>query len=302
MDQKKLIEEIKSFDRAVSAMTANGHFRMAAIRNTNTVKTAQMQHELSHIPAYYLAKHLTSAQLMASFLKGEERIIIETETNGLIQKLYSEAIQVGEARGYVDYDEKLLTGKVGSEKDILGIGLLKVQKILYNKSEPFTGVVELQFSDIAADMAYYYHKSEQIPTAVIIDADFDDKGILTNSGGLILQAMPDAGKEEIDMMMKALEDSSKLMEYFRDNQTPDKIMKDIFPVDIKILKSIRLDFFCRCSKESFMQKLIALGQDELKDMQEKGNNELVCRYCNKKYTLDDNDFESLFVELNSMNN
>jgi molecular chaperone Hsp33 len=79
-------------------------------------------------------------------------------------------------------------------------------------------------------------------------------------------------------------------------------MKEIFPVDIKILKSIRLDFFCRCSKESFMQKLIALGQDELKDMQEKGNNELVCRYCNKKYTLDDNDFESLFVELNSMNN
>jgi molecular chaperone Hsp33 len=302
MDKKKIIEEIKKQDRAVTAMTQNGHFRIAAIRNTNTVQTAQQKHDLHHIPAFYLGKHLTVASLMASFLKGEERIIVETETNGLVKKLYSEALHAGEIRGYIDYDEKLISQDIHSEKDIIGDGLLKVQKILYNESEPFTGIVELRFRDIAADMANYYVKSEQISGVILIDSEIDENGMISNSGGLIVQQMPGAQIEEIEEMLFRLKNLKPLLNYFRENHTPDKIIKEIIPFEVEILKSIRLDFFCRCSKQSFMQKMIPLGSKEIKEMQQQNFNELVCRYCNEKYMLDDNDFRSLITEIVSKKN
>ena len=302
MDNEKLIEEIKKQDRAVSAMTKDGNFRIVAIRNTNTAQTAQLKHGLSHIPAYYLAKHLTAASLMASFLKGEERMIIESDTNGLISKLYSEAIQVGEIRAYIDYDDELLSIESVSDPKILGEGFLKVQKILYNESEPFTGIVELNYRDIATDLAHYYQKSEQIPTEVIIDVVVDDNGLIIHSGGLIVQQMPGASPNENEKMFNMLRNSRPLAEYFIDNQTPDKIIKNIIPNEVEILKSVRLDFFCRCSKEAFKQKLILLGSDEIRDMQSNGNNELVCRYCSEKYILEDSDFQAIIEEVNSKKN
>jgi molecular chaperone Hsp33 len=302
MDNEKLIEEIKKQDRAVTAITKDGNFRVAAIRNTHTCQNAQKRHELKSIPAIYMAKHLTAASLMAAFLKGEERIIIETESSGLIARIYSEALQVGEIRGYIESDDKKISEMPINNSDILGDGFLKVQKILYNRSEPFTGIVELVNKDIAADLAHYYNKSEQIPTEVLIDAIIDESGHIAHSGGLIIQQMPGANDSETKELFNTIKNAKPLTEYFRENETPDKIIKDIIPLEIDILKSVRLDFFCRCSKESFKQKLILLPSNEIHEMQASGHNELVCRYCNERYLLDDTDFNAIIQEIESKKN
>jgi len=302
MDNAKLIEEIKKQDRTVTAITKDGNFRIAAIRNTHTCQNAQNRHNILPIPALFLAKHLTAASLMAAFLKGEERIIIETETNGLISKIYSEALQVGEVRGYIDSDDEKLSIVPLNSPDILGDGFLKVLKILYNRSEPFTGIVELIHRDIAADLSYYYNKSEQIPTEVLIDTELDEKGNIVHSGGLIIQQMPGASDRDTKELFDKIRNSITLKEYFHGNETPDKIIKDIMPLEVDILKSVRLDFFCRCSKESFKQKLILLPSNEIREMQKSGHNELVCRYCNEKYLLDETDFNAIIQEIDSKKN
>lgn len=64
-------------DRVTRAMTVDGLFRAAVIHNPNTVRTAQEKHNLDAVSSIVLARALTGASLMASFLNGEERVVVQ---------------------------------------------------------------------------------------------------------------------------------------------------------------------------------------------------------------------------------
>ena len=82
--------------------------------------------------------------------------------------------------------------------DFLGLGLIKVSKVLYNKPEPTQGIIELVKGDISTDIAFYFTQSEQIPTSLILDVALDEKGNITNSGGIMIQALPGATEEDLE--------------------------------------------------------------------------------------------------------
>jgi molecular chaperone Hsp33 len=297
-----MVKEIKLADRVVSALSENGHFRISCVKNSRTTRTAQEKHEQPIQTAYYLAKAMSATSLMAAFFKGEERVSIEINGNGIISRLFAEAMSLGEVRGYVDIDAEKYQHQANDASDYLGIGLLRVSRVLYDKPEPIVGVVELQHGDISSDLAYYYQSSEQVPTAVLLDCDFDENGIIRDSAGLMVQAMPGATEEEIAELVSELQKVESLTKYLRDELTPDKIIKEIVPFDVTILKSNRVDFFCRCSKDRFINKMHTLDIEEIKDMQKTGQDELVCRYCNTKYKMDNSDFETLISEIQAQKN
>jgi molecular chaperone Hsp33 len=299
---QKIIEQIKLRDRVVRVLSDDGKFRAACIKNTNSAKTAQKRHNLPYPAAFLLSRALAAASMMSSFLKGEERITLEFEGNGLISYVYAEALQVGEQRGFVNFQPGLEKFEFKNIEDILGIGILKVVRILYDQKEPVTSVIHLKKSDIATDLAYYYAQSEQIPTAVILDVDFDDDGIVKQSGGILLQAMPGATKKEIKEVYDSLTTIKSLVEYYEIGLTPDKVLKKVLPFDFKLIGSTQVDFFCRCSKENFIEKLLTLEPKEIEEMQKSGQNELVCRYCNQKYYLNNNDFSKLLEETKAKKN
>ena len=301
-DSEKLIKEFKNRDRVIKVLSKDGKFRITAIKNTNTALTAQKKHNLPYPAAFLLARALSAASLMASFLKGEERVTIEIEGKGLVNYIYAEALQLGEVRGFTEYSPEILTKNISDFSELLSIGILRVVRILYNEKEPITSVIPLQKGDIQTDLAYYYKQSEQIPTAVILDADFDDKGLIKQSGGMFVQAMPGATDKEIEDIHNHLKNIPPFTDYLDKELTPNKILKDILPFDFDLLASTPVDFYCRCSKESFMSKLITLDTKEIEQMQKEGNNELVCRYCNAKYYLDENDFKKLIEETKAKKN
>lgn len=302
MNKKDILDQIKLRDRITTLIDENKYFRVSAIKNTLAVQLAQKKHELPLTPAFFLARMLTASSLAASFLKGEERIILETDSNGSIGKIYAEAMQNGECRGFVRFDDNIENFSHGNLGEVLGIGILKVSKILYNESAPVEGIVELVRSDIETDLAYYYTQSEQVPTAVKLDVSFDDKGRIKHSGGIIVQAMPGAPQEEIEKIHDTLRDMGAFSDYLKKGMTPDKIVNEVLPFEFEILKSKQLDFFCRCSKESYLKKLITFGAKELKSMKQQGHNELVCQYCNSKYHIEEEDFDELLKEIEIKNN
>jgi len=301
-DSKKLIKKFKHRDRVIKVLSKDGKFRVTAIKNSNTALTAQKRHNLPYPAAFLLARALSAASMMASFLKGEERVTIEIEGKGLVNYIYAEALQVGEVRGFTEFSKELSTKTISDFSELLSIGLLRVVRILYNEKEPITSVIPLQKGDIQTDLAYYYSQSEQIPTAIILDADFDDNGLIKQSGGIFLQAMPGTSEKEIKDIYKLLKNIPPLTEYLDKESTPNHILKDILPFDYDLIASTPVDFYCRCSKDSFMSKLVTLKTSEIEQMQKEGNNELVCRYCNAKYYLNDNDFKKLIEETKARRN
>lgn len=288
-------------DRAVSCLSQTGTIRAAAIINTNTARTAQEKHNLSPLPAYLLARQLASASMLAIFLKGEERIVLEAEGDGIIKKVYSEAIQVGEVRGYVLHDDDLELGKLSDLSEALGNGLYKVKRMLYDKPEPIVGVVELFKGNIAEDLAYYFTQSEQVPTAVILDTGLDAEEKIAYSAGLIIQAMPGATQKELENIEDYL---SKLdfREIAAQAENAEDLLKNCLPFEFSILKNDRIDFFCRCSKEKFMDKLITLKLSEVQEMKAANENELICHYCNSHYYLEEKDFDSMIARMTAKMN
>ena len=295
-------KQYKLRDRVVRAISDDGFFRIAVVKNTKSAITAQEKHNLSSIPSIFLSRQLAASTLMASFLKGQERIVLEVESDGKIQKIYSEALQLGEIRGFIDYDSDIESFNAESIYDYLAGGALRVIKILYNTSEPFIGVVPLVKGDLATDLAYYYRQSEQIPTAVVLDASVDNNGKIKQSGGILLQALPGAKTEDIEIIYKQISQIGLLADLFENEEMPEDIVKKIFHLEYKILNDTPIDFFCRCSKDNFKQKLLTLGLSEIRDMKQKNENELVCRYCNNKYFLDESDFNWIIETIQATKN
>jgi len=256
MNKEELTSLYKLRDRSVRVLSKDGHFRAVCIKNSTSARTAQVNHHLSHYQAGLLGRALSSASLLSSFLKGEERIIIELEGNGPISKVFAEALQIGEVRGYVNYDKNYNYDTIESISDLIGTGVLKVSKVLYNKREPIMGIVPLIKGDVSSDITEYFSSSEQIPSIVILDVDFDETGIISQSGGLIVQAMPGFTTESLKIIYNKLMNISKLTKYFEDALTPLEVMKQVLPFNFDLISSSQVDFFCRCSKEAFLDKSI----------------------------------------------
>ncbi|MCX7908004.1 MAG: Hsp33 family molecular chaperone HslO [Ignavibacteria bacterium] len=295
-------EKHQEKDRVISVMSNDGHFRVSAIKNTNSALEAQLRHNLPEIPALLLARALSAASLLAVFLTGEERVIIDVVGEGLVSKVTAEAIQVGEVRGYCEYSKKVANLPKFDFANVLGSGIFRVMRILYNEPEPIIGIVKLVRGDITSDLNYYFAKSEQLFSIALLDADTDVNGKIVNSCGLIVQAMPGALEKEKDEIENVLMKIDRLTNLISPKVELFDVLKNILPWDITLLKNDRVDFFCRCSKEGFLEKLLTLDYLDVKEMKELGQNELVCQYCNSKYYLNDEDFNFLLTTIKARTN
>lgn len=302
METEELKKKFLKRDRIINVVSKNGSFRAVAIKNTTTVQTAQKFHNLDSASAYFLAKTMTAATMISAFLKGEERVIVDITSDGLISEIYAEALQVGECRGFVKLADKDTNSEINNIRDILGKGKLTVSRILYNHLEPIVSVVPLLNGDVSTDIEHYFLQSEQINSAVIIDVEFDDNENIITSGGILVQAMPGALQEEIDTVVSSITEIDKFCEEIEHHDSLEELLKYHLPFEFDVVKTKQVDFFCRCSMESFKSKLLLIGSHEIEDMRKDGHNELVCQYCNKKYYLTDKDFDEILGQLKAKNN
>jgi redox-regulated HSP33 family molecular chaperone len=289
-------KNLQTRDRTVRVISKDGNFRVACVKNSNAARTAQVKHDLYYFPAVFLAKTLSGASLLASFLKGEERVILEIDAQGPITKIFAEAMQLGEIRGYINMNKSAQLSKFDDMNFAIIDGLLKVTKIMYNRKDPVVGIIPVTIGNIDSDLANYFLQSEQIPAAVILDVDFDDKGLIEHSGGLIVQAMPGHTESQLLELHSSLSKINGLTQFYKNDENPLNVLKHILPFEFDLISSTQVDFFCRCSKSGFMQKLMTLGLNEIIDMKSHNDNELVCQYCNNHFYLEEVDFDKMIEE------
>ncbi len=280
--QKK---DLMNRDRLLRAITQNGHYRISIVKTTEIVRTAREKHGLSLLSSVLLGRALTGALLLASGLKGEERIQLRMEGNGPLGSVMAEATSHGEVRGYVsnplaelDFDDRRSLG------DGIGVGVLTVSKSLYNRSRPVTGTVALVRGNVNEDLAHYLLQSEQVPSAVSLDVAIDEKGGIAEAGGVLVQAMPGATQKETVHLEENVRTMPMLGSQFADGYLDEVLNTVTGGMEVKQLDRYPVDFFCRCSRERFKRSLALLHPDELLAM--KGDTEeLICHYCSKKYVF-----------------
>lgn len=291
-------KDLKQKDRLIKGITADGHIKISVVKTTEVVKAAKKRHNLSLLNTVLLGRALTGTMLMASELKGEERVQLRFEGDGPVGLIVAEASRVGEIRGYVQRPEAELDY---SHEDVqigdgLGLGLLTFTKTLYNEAEPRRSTIELVSGNIVDDIAYYMVQSEQVPSAVMLDVGMDSEGEVTEAGGILIQRMPGAPEGRIEELQEKLLSFESIDMLFKKGLYIDDIMKKAMePMEVKELDRQLVDFFCRCTRERFIDALAMLNYNDLKEISDEGQ-ELVCHFCNEHYYVSREEIEDILIQ------
>lgn len=282
-----LKKEFQFKDRLVKGIHVDGAFKISVVKTTDVVQTAKDNHSLSLLNTVLLGKALTSAMLLASELKGEERIKLRFDGNGPVGMIAAEANRVGEVRGYVQNPQAELDYSQPDTdiSDGLGIGLLTVSKTLYNEAEPKTSTIQLVNSDINSDIAHFMAQSEQVLSGILLDVSLNDDGSVKQAGGVLIQRLPDAEDDVMATLQNTLKELPPVADLLDEGHYIDDIMKSASaPYNVKELDRQPVDFFCRCSPKRFKNALSMLSYEDLKDM-EGESQEVVCHYCGNSLTI-----------------
>jgi molecular chaperone Hsp33 len=289
-------EEFKFKDRLIKGIETGGRFKISVVKTTDVVQTAKVNHGLSMLNTVLLGRTLTAAMLLASELKGEERIKIRLEGSGPAGSITAEANRAGEIRGYVQNPEVELDYSDNKTQigDGIGVGLLVVSKTLYNEAEPRTSSIEIIKGDILSDMAHYMVQSEQVPSAFLLDVNLDDNGNVKHAGGILIQRMPGADDSVMDRLQLHLMQLPPVAQLLEKGSYIDEIMINASgPFQVKELDRQPVHFFCRCSPERFVNALSMLSFEDLKEL--KGEDqEIVCHYCGRKHIVTEQEILSIF--------
>lgn len=279
-------------DRLLRGVTADKMLKITVVKTTAVVRDAQQKHGLSPAAAVILGQTLTGALLLASALKGEERITVRIDGDGPAGMLIAEANAVGAVRGYIGNTALEPDDKLGN---LIGNGRMSVAKVLYNEARPVTGTVELSNSSPQAAFAAYLKQSEQVLSALLLDVALDADGNTAHAGGILVQELPGAALDTLLMAEKALESLPRISAIFERGAYIDHILQHVGGAGAKELNRMLVDFFCSCTEEGFVRALSLLSMDELREMQGQPQ-ELVCHYCSKKYPVTGDKMTQIYLD------
>jgi molecular chaperone Hsp33 len=286
-------------DTLYRGIASNDQFRFFAADTTQTVQKALTLHRMTPSPTLLLGRMLTAALLMGADLKSEaSSLTLNIEADGPLKGAIVVYEQPGKVRGYAKnpdfFDETMANNwQIGK---LLGKGTLAIIRDLKLKS-PVVSTVKLETGEIAEDIAYYYLKSEQIPTAVSLGVLFDKEGTIRSAGGYLIQQMPDTSTNEAEKLMTNLANTPYITDLLDMGMTwPDILNKMIFKdMDWRITESLPVGYVCSCSKERFTRALRLLGRADLESM--KDGIFPVCHYCNKQYEFSAEDILQVIASL-----
>ena len=292
-------------DQLIRATAADGGIRAVGVITTRLTEEARQRHQLSYVATAALGRTMAAGLLLSSSMKREgSRVNIRIRGNGPLGGLLVDAGLDGTVRGYVQNPQVELPPNPQGKLDVGGaVGkegfLYVVRDIGYGY--PYSSTVELISGEIGEDVSHYLVTSEQTPSALLLGV-FVGKDGVTAAGGLLLQVMPKAARDED--LVAALEARLGHLTGFTPLLRAGKSLKDIFhdllgDFDLAILPEVQLlRFDCQCSFPRVLGALKMLGTEELQDMIEKDNGaEATCEFCGEVYQANCDHLTQLIAEI-----
>ncbi|TXC85026.1 Hsp33 family molecular chaperone HslO [Metabacillus litoralis] len=285
-------------DYLIKALAYNDQVRAYATRTTDTVAEAQRRHQTWPTASAALGRSMTAGVMLGSMLKGDAKLTIKIEGGGPLGPILVDSNSKGEVRGYVtnpqthfDLNDK---GKLDVARAVGTEGNLTVVKDLGLKDH-FSGQVPIVSGELGEDFTYYLVTSEQIPSSVGVGVLVNPDNTILASGGFIIQLLPGAEEDTITKIEQRLSTIEPISRLIQRGLTPEEILEEVLGEgNVRILDKQPVHFKCQCSKERIENAIVSLGTEEIQAMiDEDGQAEAQCHFCNELYHLNRQDLEEL---------
>lgn len=285
-------------DRIVRATGQKTPFRMIVVDLTATMNEIGSKHNAKGYMLKLLAENTIASIFLSSGLKFPGTVKFTTKFSGEISSIQSDSTPMGLVRAMVPQAE---LQAVGANEPAIAPQNIEVLKLNEFGKRVHESIIEAPSISMGQNLATYLLQSEQIRSAVGIEADFnkEDPSKLDYAAGFYVEAFP--GLEDKDIAI--LEQIVLNLPKFKDLHKPEGFDSDELldqlrgPYDIEIIREIEPKAYCPCSKDRMVATLATLPLADLNDLRKDGKNlDVVCDFCRKNYTITTQDLDDLIKD------
>lgn len=278
-------------DYMIRAVAAGEQIRCFAVKSKDLVEEARKRHNTSPVITAALGRLLSGGVMMGSMMKGEKDILtLKIDCSGPVKGITVTADSHGNVKGFPLVPQVMLPASSAGKLDVgraVDLGVLTVIKDLGLK-EPYSGSINLVSGEIAEDLTYYFAASEQTPSSVALGVLMNRDNTVRESGGYIIQLMPDASEDVINILEERLKAIEPVTTLFTKGYEPETMLEYILEgFDMEVMDKIPVQFHCNCSRERVKKALVAIGRKELESLIDENKPvEMNCHFCNTDYSFD----------------
>lgn len=287
----------------VRATALDGHVRALAVDSTSAVRELARLQDTGPAASAALGRVATATLLLSATLKKETHLVtVRVKGDGPLGVILASANGRGEVRGLVGNPRPAIRETVNGKLNVAGAvgttGRLTVVKDLGLK-EPYHSTVELVSGEIGKDMAYYFARSEQQPSAVGLGVYVDRAGRVVAAGGYLIQVMGGLADDALETLERRVAGLPHPTTMIRAGEAPEDMLARVFDHGFQVLDRSVTRFRCPCNRDRAERALILLGPaeiDEIKASQDgRDHADVTCEFCGRSYRFTLDQLESLKI-------
>ena len=255
------------------------------------------RHDYPEVLRNLMGELSAAAVLLAATLKLQGSLVLQIQGKGAIKLLVVECSGAGDLhlRATAKWSGDLVQGGLA---ELIGEGLFVITLDPKDGKQVYQGIVELEGQSVAEMLENYMARSEQLETRLWLAADGHC------AAGMLLQKLPDQPDQPDRHVQDA--DAWQRTTLLANTLKPEELLYESAQTlihrlyhedDIRLFDAQPVTFQCSCSRHSVGQMLKMLGRDEVHAiLEEQGDIEVFCEFCNQRYEFDRIDAELTFVE------
>ena len=270
---------------------------------THTFQQALHQQQLPLGLRHALGELMAASALLSATLKMNGALVLQIQSKGLLKLLVVECTSDLDGAIKIRATAKW-NGEISDEKTLFELveqGHFMITLDPKDGGQAYQGIVPLEGDNISTVLENYMLRSEQIDTKIWLCCDGN------SAAGMLIQKLPETMNQVTqseDSISQDLETWSRvgyLASTVTDNEllnlATETLLTRLFnEEDVRLFDASITQFHCSCTRDSVSNMLRMLGDEEIKSIiEERGNIEVNCDFCNALYTFDKVDAAQLMV-------
>lgn len=268
-------------------------FEHASIRGEivhlqETYQTILKQQAYPPMVKYLLGEALMSCALLTGSIQFEGEISIQFHGDARLPLLLVQCDHHLNIRGFAKFAPNHNT-EAYAQAFLQGKMSLMINQ--YHQVQAYQSVVPLISTSMSENLMHYFAQSEQIATRVWLATNEN------HAAGILLQLMPTDNSEQRETFWEyAVQLGDTITEEELLQLENETILHRLYhETQLRIFPERKIRFQCRCNLEKMKQVLTVLGEKDIQALiQERGQVDIHCDFCNQKYVFDPIDITLLF--------
>ncbi|MGI9265459.1 MAG: Hsp33 family molecular chaperone HslO [Gammaproteobacteria bacterium] len=268
------------------------HARGELVHLDETWRQIQASHDYPPAIRAILGEALAASVLLASTIKFDGVMTMQIQGDGPMHLLVVECSSEQKVRGLAKWKGEAPSG---SFSELAGAGRLAITVERGEGKDRYQGIVPLSGDSLSDCLDAYFAGSVQLPTRLWLAAS--DARV----AGMLIQRLPMPPEEE-----QAEDDDWNRLQLVGGTVTeaemiglagPDLLRRLFAEDDLRLFRAKPVVFSCSCSRERVAAALRMMGREDIDLLiEEQGEVEAHCEFCNRQYLFDPVDAEGLFAE------